>query len=130
MPTSDPTVPIKGKGSPGPGFYSPNSGFDKIGVDVQNMKSIQNQGLDKYGISLIRPSNSFASKVERFNQSKLAKRKEVSPEPGTYEIKNSWDAKGTIKMGVSHSHKTMKSPYQPPSIPSHDFVFGYEFKKG
>jgi len=31
------------------------------------MKALQGQGLDKFGISLIRPHNSFASTVARFD---------------------------------------------------------------
>ena len=77
--------------TPGPGVYSPNecSGFDKIGVDVKNMKAIQEHGLDKFGISLIRPTNNFASNIDRFGKPKNLKVKKIaekSPEPGQYNL--------------------------------------------
>lgn len=36
-----------------PGFYSPLSGFAKVERDVQNMKKIQKEGLEKYGLKLM-----------------------------------------------------------------------------
>jgi len=56
MPTKDPQVPILGKDSLGPGFYTPLTGFDQIKETMNTMKSIQEQGLNNYGIKIIHPS--------------------------------------------------------------------------
>ncbi len=122
MQANDPTVATQGKGNPGPGFYKPNDGFDRINQDVENMKAIQSQGLDKFGISLIKPSGSFTSKVRRFNSSvshNVKKNLEWSPEPGTYNLTKTWSAKGTIRMNASKKLTVVKENQNPPSIPSH-----------
>lgn len=120
--------------APGPGFYLPAQGFDKIQKDVKNMRTIQKQGLDKFGISILRPSNTFASKVDRFQKKKVdagRRAQERSPEPGHYSLKEDWAKGGTIKMAKSQSHKVLKKPQNnPPSIPSHNNVFGYEYQEG
>lgn len=82
-------------------------------------------GLEKYGIPINKPLNAFASKVERFNE-KEVKEKSHTPGPGQYSQQSNW-----IKM-----QKTGPKPEwqmvpwtkqtNPPSIPSHDNVFGYE----
>ena len=96
--------------TPGPGVYSPNecSGFDKIGVDVKNMKAIQEHGLDKFGISLIRPTNNFASKIDRFGKAGKKKSQEKSPEPGQYTLPSQWNTKGGVKMRRSQSQNSIE----------------------
>lgn len=46
-------------------------------------------GLEKFGITVIKPSNCFASKVDRFTE-KAVKEKSITPGPGQYVQDPSW----------------------------------------
>ena len=53
--------------NPGPGAYQADAGgFEQINRTMQSAKSVQQYGLDKFGIAVVKPSTSFASKVQRF----------------------------------------------------------------
>lgn len=99
---------------------------------METANALSKQGLDKYGITLIKPSNMFASKVGRFkgptglgDSPVKTKETEQTPGPGSYALDPKWnDAKGIIKL-KSEKHSTL-SLQNPPSIPSHEHVFGYE----
>jgi len=52
----------------GPGAYHATDGFDNINRAMQSAKTLQQFGLDQFGIQLIKPNNAFASKVKRFDQ--------------------------------------------------------------
>ena len=51
---------------------------------MQSAKSLQMYGLDKFGITVVKESNAFASKVTRFID-KEAQEKQRVPGPGQYE---------------------------------------------
>ena len=57
--------------NPGPGAYKPEIGFDQISKTMQSAKSLQLYGLDKFGITVVKQSNAFASKVTRFTDKNL-----------------------------------------------------------
>ena len=46
-------------------------GFDQISKTMQSAKSLQMYGLEKFGITVVKPSTSFASKVNRFSDKQL-----------------------------------------------------------
>ena len=50
---------------------------------MQSAKNLSMYGLEKFGITVIKPQNAFASKVERFKE-KANKEKIVTPGPGSY----------------------------------------------
>lgn len=54
--------------TPGPGAYHATDGFDHISRAMQSAKTLQQFGLDQFGIQLIKPHNAFASKVRRFDE--------------------------------------------------------------
>ena len=79
------------KFNPGPGQYSQNVGFGQIQKSMENAKQIQRYGVEKYGITVIKPTGTFASKQQRFNQ-KTVKEKSNTPGPGQYsDGKSNWD---------------------------------------
>lgn len=128
--------------NPGPGSYQPDTGFDQISKQMQSAKSMNMYGLDKFGISVVKPSTMFASKVQRFND-KSSIEKQRLPGPGSYEAASQVEAlrnkrrvvspnpggAGPLKPDQLHQVPWNKQ-HNPPSIPSHDFVFGYEEDNG
>lgn len=122
--------------NPGPGAYKPDVGFDSISKTMQSAKSLQMYGLDKFGISVVKPSNAFASKVSRFTDKQLLEKQRL-PGPGQYEgpPPEPVAKKPPIKRPSPHKPQDAAAlvPWNkmhPPSIPSHDFVFGYEEENG
>ena len=121
--------------NPGPGSYKPDMGFDQISRTMQSAKSLSLYGLDKFGITVVKPSTSFASKVNRFTDKHLQEMTRL-PGPGQYEAEAAPIGGPQPKKRPSPS----KNPewaqvpwskiHNPPSIPSHDFVFGYEEENG
>ena len=65
----------------GPGAYQPDQGFDQINRTMQSAKSVQLYGLDKFGISVVKPLTCFASKVQRFQHKALEEQQRL-PGPG------------------------------------------------
>ena len=51
---------------------------------MQSAKNLSMYGLEKFGITVIKPQNAFASRVERFNE-KDVKDKAYTPGPGQYQ---------------------------------------------
>lgn len=51
---------------------------------MQSAKSLSLYGLDKFGITVVKPSTSFASKVSRFQDKQLIEKTRL-PGPGQYE---------------------------------------------
>jgi hypothetical protein len=101
---------------------------------MQSAKSLQAYGLDKFGITVLKPSTCFASKVTRFTDKQVLEKHKL-PGPGSYEAPLEIAKSGTKKRQGSplRNPETALVPYgknHPPSIPSHDFVFGYEEEGG
>lgn len=73
----------------------------------------------------VKKTNVFASKVERFTDNK--KTSDLSPGPGTYSVnRNNWERKTKTVTMRSDNSPPVARPLNPPSIPSHNNVFGYE----
>ena len=116
------------KYTPGPGTYSAShAGFDSIREKSMQYKKQKDFGVDQLALQGQKPSSNFASKVPRFKQA----RKGVNPNlgPDRYVPRDDW---------VKDSKRPPKPEFQqiqwqrapnPPSIPSHDNVFGYEETK-
>ena len=51
---------------------------------MQSAKNLQLYGLEKFGITVVKPSTSFASKVTRFTDKQLQEKVRI-PGPGQYE---------------------------------------------
>jgi NADH:ubiquinone oxidoreductase subunit 3 (subunit A) len=62
---------------------------------MQSAKTLQQFGLDQFGIQLIKPHNSFASKVKRFESGLSAQTADTVPGPGQYYKPEDWKAKRT-----------------------------------
>lgn len=77
------------KHTPGPGSYNYTNGFDQIKTAMQNAKTLQNFGLDQFGIQLVKPNTSFASKVRRF-EGNFVSGKADAPGPGQYNFGQDW----------------------------------------
>lgn len=101
---------------------------------MQSAKSVQQYGLDKFGIAVVKPSTSFASKVQRFQDKNLIEKTRL-PGPGSYDGASKTETQWTKKQ----QHQMKQPDWQqvpwnkqinPPSIPSHNFVFGYEEENG
>ena len=74
--------------------------------------------------SMLAPKNSFLSKVQRFNS-----KNDKIPGPGSYDLETSAKTKSgskTMMQSLSDSNFTVLKMQSPPSIPSHEHVFGYE----
>ena len=52
-------------------------------------KNLSMYGLEKFGITVIKPQNSFASRVDRFQEKKLQD-KTYTPGPGSYAQEEAW----------------------------------------
>lgn len=71
--------------NPGPGAYQADvGGFELINRTMQSAKSVQQYGLDKFGIAVVKPSTSFASKVQRFQDKNFIEKQRL-PGPGSYD---------------------------------------------
>jgi len=110
---------------PGPGAYQPSLGFEHISKSMQSAKNLSMYGLEKFGVTIIKPSNCFASKVERF-QEKEVKEKQQLPGPGQYVAEQPWVKQKRIAPKPEWQQITWNRMTNPPSIPSHENVFGYE----
>ena len=87
-------------------------------------------GLEKFGITVIKPSNCFASRVDRF-QDKQSKEKSHTPGPGQYVGESNWVNSKRVNNNTGPKPDWQQQiqwnrMQNPPSIPSHDNVFGYE----
>ena len=94
-------------------------------------------GLDQFGIQVIKPSGQFASKTERFKEQEKALKK-WTPGPGSYAQnatqfarvqQRTFSGKGSQGMRTVEWKKPTEQPQllpNPPSIPSHNNVFGYQ----
>ena len=100
------------------------NGFDQIHRDMQSAKTLQGFGLDQFGIQFVKPHTSFASRVKRFHGSELGPKSEA-PGPGSYNQDTQWVRKHQSNQGWNKGMAQVMQP-NPPSIPSHDNVFGYE----
>jgi hypothetical protein len=56
---------------------------------MQSAKNLSMYGLEKFGITLVKPSNCFASKVDRFQEKQLKEKAEL-PGPGAYVAEQPW----------------------------------------
>jgi len=92
---------------------------------MQSAKNLSMYGLEKFGITVVKPSNVFASKVQRF-QEKQSKEKEQLPGPGQYVAEHPWVKPKRIAPKPEWQQITWNKMTNPPSIPSHENVFGYE----
>jgi len=104
---------------------------------MQSAKTLQGFGLDEFGIQFMKPNTSFASRVKRFqglNEVGGVKKDDDQqlPGPGQYYKEATW-GKNNMRNSMSHQSKTGGSTAtaqillpNPPSIPSHNNVFGYE----
>ena len=101
------------------------NGFDQIHRDKESAKTLQAFGLDQFGIQFVKPNTCFASRVKRFQGSELGGQQKDVPGPGQYFKEPEWVKKRQTNAGWNKSQSTALMP-NPPSIPSHDFVFGYE----
>lgn len=85
---------------------------------MQSAKNLSMYGLEKFGITVIKPQNAFASRVERF-QEKAAKDKTVTPGPGSYAQESAWVKPKKGGQKSEWQHVTWNKMTNPPSIPSH-----------
>lgn len=116
------------KYTPGPGTYSASyTGFDQIKDKSMQLKQQKEFGVDQLVLQNVKPSSNFASKVERFTENKKGVNPNVGPD--RYVPADDW---------IKESKRPPKPEFQqiqwqrapnPPSIPSHDNVFGYEETK-
>ena len=56
---------------------------------MQSAKNLSMYGLEKFGITVIKPTNCFASRVDRFTN-KTVKEKSFTPGPGQYASESEW----------------------------------------
>lgn len=95
---------------------------------VQHLKS---QGLESFGINVIKNSCNFASKANRFEYKDL-REKSMLPGPGAYAHEGNNQKKNGNVQSLSQGrfneklNPSMLKVTNPPSIPSHLSVFGYE----
>jgi hypothetical protein len=82
-------------------------------------------GLEKFGITVIKPSNCFASRVQRFSDKQI-KEKVFTPGPGSYINDIEWAKNKKAGVKPEWQQVVWNKMINPPSIPSHDNVFGYE----
>lgn len=111
--------------TPGPGTYSASyTGFDQIKQTSVNLKTQKDFGVDELAISGIKPTSNFASKVPRFKDGRKPTNQNLGP--GRYVPDDAW-AKDSKRPPKPEFHQIQwQREANPPSIPSHDFVFGYE----
>ena len=70
--------------NPGPGQYEVAMGFDKIKRTMNQVKHLQNHGIEDIGIQIVKKSSNFLSKQNRF-EDKTLKEKAALPGPGQYD---------------------------------------------
>ena len=100
-------------------MYSHPTGFEAINQSVQNSKN-----LDALGISGIKATPQFASRVDRFQEPN--KKPVPNIGPGTYSSHELWARKERRPPRPEWQQIKWQRAHNPPSIPSHDLVFGYE----
>ena len=116
------------KYTPGPGTYSTSyAGFDRVKEASQQIKQQKEFGVDQLTMQNVKPSSNFASRVPRFNQ----KKKGVNPNlgPDRYVPQDEWVKPGKAPPKPEFQQVQWQRAPNPPSIPSHDNVFGYEETK-
>ena len=92
---------------------------------MQSAKTLQGFGLDQFGINFVKPNTSFASRVKRFNGSDFGPKGE-NPGPGAYHKETDLTKVRGSYPGWSKGSGMPALLPNPPSIPSHQNVFGYE----
>lgn len=102
------------------------AGFDQIKNNLESAKSLSQYGLEKFGITVIKQSNAFASKVNRFHGAANSANKHSTPGPGQYTQEQQWVKVKSLGTKQDWQAVAFNKITNPPSIPSHDFVFGYE----
>lgn len=114
--------------TPGPGTYSSSYvGFDQIRQNDVNYKTQKDFGMDQMTITGAKQSSNFVSAVPRFQEKKKTTSQNLGP--GRYVPRDDW-VKENKKLAVVEASKVdMQHAPNPPSIPSHEFVFGYEETK-
>ena len=110
----------------GPGAYNVTNGFEKIQRDMESAKTLQGFGLDQYGIQFVKPNTSFASRVKRFQGGELDGQRTDAPGPGQYFKESEWGKHRKTESGWKKGGNVPVFNPNPPSIPSHNNVFGYE----
>ena len=68
---------------PGPGQYQVSTGFDRIQKTMNQVQHLKNQGLDNYGLNVVKNTCNFQSKANRFEYKDL-RDKAMLPGPGYY----------------------------------------------
>ena len=97
---------------------------------MQNAKTLMNFGIEQFGIQLVKPNTCFASKVKRF-QGGFGGNKDEAPGPGQYGMNQGFtQTKGQVHWKANqkdskYKQTMMQQLQNPPSIPSHNAVFGY-----
>ena len=91
--------------NPGPGQYEIPVGFDMIKKTMGQVKHLQNQGLENFGIQVIKNSCNFQSKKNRFDNREL-RDKALMPGPGAY---NADRPNSMMKQAFSLSRKDQPS---------------------
>jgi len=74
----------------------------------------------------VKPNPCFASRVKRFQGGELAAPKSDGPGPGQYYKESEWTRKRQTEQGWKKESTAPVFNPNPPSIPSHNYVFGYE----
>jgi len=92
---------------------------------MDSAKTLQGFGLDQFGINFVKPNTCFASRVKRFHGGELGPKSEA-PGPGQYYKENSWVKRRGTNAGWNKGTSSVALLPNPPSIPSHNNVFGYE----
>lgn len=112
---------------PGPGTYSSSHvGFESIQQASVTLKAQKELGVDPVMIGEQKPSSNFASKVPRFAEGKKINN---NLGPGRYVPDDEWiKSNKRPPKPEFHQIQWQRAPH-PPSIPSHDNVFGYEETK-
>ena len=87
---------------------------------------MQGFGIDAFGLnSSVKPHTSFVSRVKRFNGSDFVGKTE-NPGPGAYHKEGDVGQMRGSNAGWSKGTSVPALIPNPPSIPSHQNVFGYE----
>ena len=113
---------------PGPGTYSSSYvGFESIQQASVTLKTQKDFGVDPIMINGQKQSSNFASKVPRFSEGKKFGNNNLGP--GRYVPEDNWNKVNRRPYKPEfHQIQWQRAP-NPPSIPSHDNVFGYEETK-
>ena len=121
---------------PGPGQYDVNVGFDALDQKYKQQKS--QEGLDILAPPILPTTSAFKPGPERFDNPNL-RRKALMPGPGQYDMENVEMRRlggNNSRSGTQLSFKSDMITGQsimgrtkivnPPSIPSHLNIYGYD----